>query len=230
MNYLNTLSEQSQTQLNQNKALSSNSLNLKINFIDGTDNRLNTELFIKSGFDKAFNADIKNFLPILIQMGDHQPRAALGLRSARAPLFIEQYLAKPIEKIINPESNPNRFEIAELGNLYSSNRRFTIPLFMTMSVGLFLAGFKYLCFSGTDKVRALLAKEQVSFKEIKDAEQNTLQPSQDNWGDYYQHQPKVCVINLVDVMNLLEGNIAHQQKMNKLAPHINQLAVELKKL
>jgi len=230
MNYLNTLSEHAQTQLNQNKAQSSNSLNLKINFIDGTDNRINTELFIKSGFVKAFNANIINFLPVLIQMGDHLPRAALGLRSANSPLFIEQYLAKPIEHIINPETNPNRSEIAELGNLYSSNRRFTIPLFMTMSVGLFLAGFKYLCFSGTDKVRTLLTKEQVSFKEIKDAKQEILEPSQENWGDYYQHQPKVCVIELIDVMNLLEGNLAHQQKINELAPHISQLALELKKL
>jgi hypothetical protein len=230
MNRANLSSSQNLKMFGAQNSKSTSALKMQMCFGDATAARQKIESFISEGFTKAFSAKVSSFLPLLIQVGDHKARAALGLRSATSPLFIEQYLTKPIDLAIDDQQHINRGQIAELGNLYSSNRRFTLTLFMTMSVALFLADFQYLCFSGTDKVRDLLTRVNVNFDEIGDAQQADLTPCKDAWGDYYLHQPKVCVVKLLDVMTMLESNSAHQLQMNALSSQITVLAQELKKL
>ncbi|SFB97082.1 thermostable hemolysin [Pseudoalteromonas denitrificans] len=205
-------------------------VNLNMCFDDNSELRAQLQSFITEGFEKAFDAHVSSFLPLLIQLGDSKPRATLGLRSARSALFIEQYLNAPIEKLILSSKPVLRNEIAELGNLYSSNRRFTVPLFMTMAVSLFLADFKYLTFSGTDQVRTLLTKLDVSFVELKDAKQDALKEGMNDWGDYYLHAPKICVLKLSNIMALINSKPEHQKQMAELAFEISALTKELKKL
>lgn len=187
--------------------------------------RQSVEQFIAQGFHKAYGASINHFLTLLVHFGQMEQGAALGLSSANTPLFIEQYLPRPIEQYL-PEV-VGRAQIAELGNLYSNARHVTVPLFMISAVSLHRRGFRYLSFCGTAQVRAILAKYAVPFTVIAHAHSMALGEQAALWGTYYQNQPQICVLDLNDVMHLIETHPFHLKIMTKLANEITQLCQEL---
>ncbi|GAA0368730.1 thermostable hemolysin [Bowmanella denitrificans] len=159
------------------------------------------EAFIHQGFAKAYGADIHHFMPMLLAIKGQQYQAALGLRSGRSPLFIQQYLSSDLLDCLAQKgiyTQPER--VAEVGNLYGLSRRYTLPLFMAMAVGLYLNHYTHLLFCGTHHLIALLAKEGVKLTYLTDAYSARLAPSNDDWGSYYQTQPQVMALDLNDAM------------------------------
>ncbi|AQP98694.1 thermostable hemolysin [Pseudoalteromonas aliena] len=157
---------------------------------------------VKEGFLVAYNATLTSFMPLLSQYTTCEGKCTLGLRQATEPLFIEQYLAEPIEHFL-PE-HTLRDKIFELGNLCSTHRKATLGHFIVVNEALQSVGAKYLVFCATKKVRALLRLLGVNCTEIAVANSFVVEHPL-NWGSYYANQPTVCVVSLEQ---------AHQQVLN----------------
>lgn len=166
------------------------------------------EAFIKAGFTKCYDANLKTFLPLLLGIKTRQLRAAVGVRRANKPLFIEQYLSTSIsEKLAENGIQVERLQIAEMGNLYSQSPRFTLPLIMTVVMGLYLTDVRYLAFSGTQKIRQLLNEMGFPMTHLGPAKSSCVDPSNAEWGRYYEHDPEVMVLDIEQSIK-----VAYQRK------------------
>jgi hypothetical protein len=67
---------------------------------------------------------------------------------------------------------------------------------MVTAVSLFYLNYKYLVFSGTEKVIKLIDNTRVSNTLIGKAVHNTIEVSTDDWGSYYSTNPKIIAISL----------------------------------
>jgi len=157
---------------------------------------------VKEGFLVAYNATLTSFMPLLCQYTTNEGQCTLGLRQATSPLFIEQYLASPVEDFLNESISRNK--IFELGNLCSTNRRATLAHFIIVNEALQSVGAKHLVFCATNKVRALLRLLGVMCTEIALASSFVVENPL-KWGSYYANQPTVCIASLEQ---------AHQQVLN----------------
>ena len=155
------------------------------------------EAFIKAGFSKCYDANLSTFLPLLLGIKTKQLRAAVGVRRADVPLFIEQYLPTSITQALAQVGiSTTRHQIAEMGNLYSQSPRFTLPLIMTVVMGLYLTDVRHLVFSGTEKVRQLLTAMGFPMTYLAPASPDCIAQSLSEWGSYYDNEPEVMVLDI----------------------------------
>lgn len=153
--------------------------------------------FVKAGFSKCYDANLQTFLPLLLGIKTKQLRAAVGVRRADEPLFIEQYLPTSITQALAKVGiQATRRQIAEMGNLYSQSPRFTLPLIMTVVMGLYLTDVRHLVFSGTQKVRQLLTTMGFPMTYLAPALPECLEQSPLEWGSYYDNEPDVMVLDI----------------------------------
>lgn len=200
-------------------------------FSKGDLSRKDVECFISKGFAKTYSAKVSITMPWLLTIKDEKYKAALGIRSAKHSLFIEQYLSEPIEKIIernNTDSVINRDDIAEIGHLYSNGKRFTLPLLLVTAVSLFCNDYKYMVFSGTEHVLKLIEKTGVNCSFIAEATKEKLTSPQDNWGTYYETNPKVVFISLIEVMTLINNHPSYSAMFEALNKKIAGTTLRLK--
>jgi len=205
----------------------SNSFDMDV-FSKNCAGRLAAEQFIKQGFKKTYSANISISMSQVLTVKTGHFKAALGIRSANSPLFIEQYLPCPIEKssaLVN--ENIPRERIVEIGCLYSNANRFTIPLFLVTAVSLFYQGYSHLVFSGTDKVLNITSKAGVDFTHLCDANQSLLNPSDDDWGSYYETQPKVVLVTLSNVIKAINKQPRYQKLFDSLEIKVAQVCNKL---
>lgn len=161
------------------------------------DTRNELEGFIRQGFAKCYDAQVNTFLPLLLGIKTKQLRAAVGVRRASSPLFIEQYLSTSITQALAEKGiEAERSQIAEMGNLYSQSHRFTLPLIMTVVMGLYLTDVRHLVFSGTDKVRQLLTALGFPMHHLAQACPDHLADDASDWGSYYANQPQVMSLDI----------------------------------
>ncbi|WP_414828873.1 thermostable hemolysin [Alteromonas sp. H39] len=173
----------------------------------GTRYRNTLEAFIHEGFSKAYGAQVRDFLPVLVGVGRGKPEAALGIRKGTSPLFVEQYLSAPLETVLEQHAlSVPRKHIAEIGNLYSASPRFTIPLLLATAMAMCEQGVAVLVFSATDKLRQLLSKNGVKLSVLAKADPSRLAPSQSQWGRYYDSQPQVVAFSLEETFALFAKN------------------------
>lgn len=195
----------------------------------GDKSRGAVEQFIKQGFAKAYGANIAVNAPWLLAIKEGKYKAALGIRSALSPLFVEQYLQGAIENYVSEQGClVARAEIAEIGNLYSNAKRFTLPLFLVAAVSLFCNNYRYMVFSGTSHVLNLMNKIGVEHRYIADADPRKLAASNDDWGTYYDTQPKVVSVSLASVMRVIESNTFYLALFTQLSDRISKTTSRLK--
>ncbi|TDO98711.1 thermostable hemolysin [Marinomonas balearica] len=182
--------------------------------------RQELERFISDGFNKCYEANVESFLPLLFGIKTKQLRAAVGVRRATEPLFLEQYLKSDVITTLRQLGMPaDEYQIAELGNLYSRSHRFTLPLIMTVVMGLYLKDVRYLVFSATEKVRELLSGFGFPMTYLADADPMRLTERPNEWGSYYEQLPKVMALDveasvfiahqtpeLCDVLSIVHGH------------------------
>jgi hypothetical protein len=195
----------------------------------GSKKRSEIEQFIRQGFLKSYQAKVSVNMPHLLALCNGSYKAALGIRSGQDTLFIEQYLTSAIEQqSVFVKNNIDRKNIVEIGHLFSNNQRFTIPLFMITAVSLFYMNYKYMVFSGTEKVVNIIAKSGVHCTDLCNAQQNKIQASTDEWGSYYATKPKVIAVSLSDVIALIGKNPTYQAMFQSLDKQIAQTCQQLR--
>ncbi|KGJ93986.1 thermostable hemolysin [Colwellia psychrerythraea] len=195
----------------------------------GSEHRNEIEAFIKQGFAKTYDAKISISTPYLLALSNGSFKAALGIRTGRDDLFLEQYLSGPIEQqAIFIDNKIERQEIVEFSHLFSNAKRFTIPLFMVTAVSLFCRNHKYLVFSGTEKVIKLLDNAGVPTTFIGNADHTKISTSTDDWGNYYSTNPKIMAVSLLEVMSVISEHPLYTRMFQSLDSQIAKICRQLR--
>ncbi|MCC2617084.1 thermostable hemolysin [Aestuariibacter halophilus] len=166
------------------------------------------ETFVKQGFARHYNADIHHFLPVMVFAQGHAIQAALGVRSARQGLFVEQYMPDNVEQTLAQHGIDAQAEqVAEIGNLHSRSSAYTLPLLLVTGMALHQAGIEHLVFCATPKVARLLERRGLSLVRLCPADPRKLLPSDDHWGSYYDSNPQVIALDLAQVKRTIDHSL-----------------------
>jgi len=163
--------------------------------------RQETEQFIRQAYRRIFGAELNSFYRSIITLHDNQERivGAVGARHAMGQvLFTEQYLMQPAQKLISEQSGQliTRDRVVELGNLSVVRPALTYP-FISM-IGRWLQGYSvdWLLFCLTGSLRRLFSRSGIPMLDLGSADRSFLHPTSDNWGSYYNCDPRVMAAPL----------------------------------
>lgn len=173
---------------------------------DASSLRSEAEEFIANRFFERYNARLQHFLPsLLASIQSGEINAALGFQlAASQSLFLEQYLDKPIERLVSEHRGQLlREDIVEIGNLAASFQAGSPLLFIVVAAILEAAGFRYVVFTATSEVRKLLKKLQLVTDVMGLADPALLPDKGQSWGSYYQYQPVILGGSLSDAVKHL---------------------------
>lgn len=153
------------------------------------------ESFIRQVFHQAYGAQIHTFYPSLIGINrpDSSFAAVAGIRAASESLFAEQYLDRPIERLLAERGHlVRRQAIVEVGNLAPASAGQARWLIATMTAYLHAAGFSWVVFTAVPALHNAFLRMGLPLTALADADRSRLDPElQDNWGRYYDGRPRV---------------------------------------
>lgn len=163
--------------------------------------RLETQAFIAQGYRRAFGARLQSFYPSLIVLSrsDEQLCGAVAARYAEGQtLFIEQYLDHPVEReIARMATKPvSRSSVVEIGSLCVTRPAMTYPFISMIGSWLQAYGVEWLVFSLTRTLQRLFQRAEVDMFDLGPANAHRLSSSDNDWGSYYDHDPRVMAARL----------------------------------
>ena len=164
--------------------------------------RASLEARVRSGFGMHFDACIEGFMPRFAHY--RHTSGATGVigirRAADEPLFLENYLSVPVETVIEEVTGAliARDRIAEVGQFVVDDRDIVPSFFRDLVPFLVRNDFDWVCFTGTDRIRALLARIGFHGLPLARAEETRVRHSGDRWGRYYDFDPVVILGKLDD--------------------------------
>jgi hypothetical protein len=156
------------------------------------------ERFVRTVFSEHHGACVQSFMPTMLVMRNDSGRicSVVGFRAAaEESLFLERYLAVPIERAIasNVGHEVSRSQIVEVGNLSGVNCRAALRLVLALPRLLLERGQRWIAFTATSNVRKMLGLYGAPLIELATADASRLGGSADEWGRYYQTDPRVMV-------------------------------------
>lgn len=159
------------------------------------------ESFIAGAFLAKHGARVREFLPELVGLQNRTGdlRAVAGYRSAGAgALFLEQYLAGPVELNLSAEAGcpVRRDAIVEVGNLAGGSCRYARHLVSLLPRYLLDRGYTWVVFTATGVVRDILSSVGARLVELAPADGSCLTGGPAAWGRYYQNDPRVMAGHL----------------------------------
>lgn len=171
--------------------------------------RAEVEDFIGRVFAQRFQARLTGFAPALVALHDAQGRitAAAGYRPADAgPLFLERYLAAPVEALLAPHAGgrPPRAGIVEVGHLAASQAGAGRRLIGLMGPHLAAQGFQWVVSTLTEELRQLFLRIGVAPLALGCADPEALGSEAASWGCYYEHRPVVLAGHLPQALKRLQ--------------------------
>jgi hypothetical protein len=156
--------------------------------------RPEVEDFIRRIYQQRFGASVRQFAPVLVSLRDADGiAAAAGYRhAAQAPLFLERYLAAPVETLLAQQAGAraSRDTIVEVGHLAavrSEGRR----LILMLGPHLAARGFEWVVSTLTEELRRLFLRIGVTPLALGRADPAALGDEAADWGSYYDHRPMV---------------------------------------
>ena len=171
--------------------------------------REEVEAFIRSIFKARFGAEIRNFAPCLVSLRDRSGdiTAAAGYRvAAESPLFLERYLAAPIEAVLSPhEPTLDRADVVEVGHLASLRPGRGIVLMSLLGMHLAAQNLRWVVGTATKELRQLFDRLGVAPVALGIAHPKMLGDEEAaHWGSYYDHGPEVLAGHLQRSLQRLE--------------------------
>lgn len=146
--------------------------------------------YITDVYRKSYNATMAVQYPKLACLKDRDGGllAAVGFRPATDnPLFLEQYLETPIEKLLRIP----RAQIVEIGNLASHSGGTSIFLFAALAAYLHHLGFNKAVVTATQFLEQRFKYLGLSPQRLAMADPNLLLQKGEDWGIYYDTRPYV---------------------------------------
>ena len=154
------------------------------------------EQFIARGYLRSHRACVRTFLPQLLALTDAAGdlHGAVGCRRAGdESLFLERYLDAPVEEVLSSRTGiaVERAEVVELGN-FACRTSAVARRFMSLLPRFLLAqGASWIVFTGTRAVRGLVAESGARLLELAAARPDRVAGTPDEWGRYYDTDPRV---------------------------------------
>ncbi|RYF33772.1 MAG: hypothetical protein EOO21_05470, partial [Comamonadaceae bacterium] len=124
--------------------------------------RADAEAFIRDVYRRRYGAEIREFMPVLVTFTDDTGIvAAAGYRDAGlSPLFLERYLAAPVETLLAGMHGeaPHRTTVVEVGHLASAGGGEGRQLIRHLGPHLAAAGFRWVVATITQELRSLFLR------------------------------------------------------------------------
>lgn len=194
--------------------------------------RAELEHYIAGQFAENYNAVVDHFLPHLLQLKCQRGAcAAVGIGSAQqGPLFLEQYLDRPIEQELSylTRTPVDRQSIIEIGNLVATQRGSSQLLFTVLTNVLHTAGFRWVVFTATQNVARIIAKSHFTPFTLCSADPARLPNGGAQWGSYYDTQPHVMAGDLEVTAQQSREHPLLRLLLEHYDSEISQLAEQLK--
>jgi hypothetical protein len=154
------------------------------------------EQFVREGFFRTHRACVQSFLPTLLTLTDLDGavQGVIGCRFAsEEPLFLERYLDAPIEQVLAARIGARvlRERVVEVGNLSCRSSRLAQELVGLLPPFLVGRGLVWIAFTATSSVRRILRHAGARTLELASAQRARAQGSGDDWGRYYDNDPRV---------------------------------------
>ena len=156
--------------------------------------RARVESYIHQRYQQRFGATLREWLPTLVSVQENgEILAAAGYRGADDALFLERYLAAPIEHYVRDQNAPvARSLIVEAGQFAAARPgggRLLVPL---LARHLHQQGFAWAVSTLTSELHHLFARMGLAHQAISAASADHLnEQERRNWGNYYAHAPHV---------------------------------------
>lgn len=169
----------------------------------GDPGRAEVEDFIRGVYAQRFGAELTAFAPVLVSLRDAQGlAAAVGYRPAvQGALFLERYLAGPVEGLLCPgQAAPPREAIVEVGHLAATRAGEGRRLIQAMAPLLAAQGFQWVVATFTEELRHLFVRLGIVPLALAAADPARLGADASRWGQYYQHQPVVLAGQLLPAL------------------------------
>lgn len=163
----------------------------------GARTREEVQRYIAGVFQISYGAQLNDFMPLLVSLREHgHLTSALGLRGAAGnTLFSEQYLDEPVEAHVQAVfgRQTRRERVLEMGNLVASNPGHAALLYTLVGCAMYQAGVDYLLFTANRAVRASLKRSGLASVPIAAADRRRLDATGEDWGSYYNGDPRVML-------------------------------------
>ena len=162
---------------------------------------------IKSKYAAAYGADpVVNYTDLFIAGPTGPVGAVCGYRRAsNGPLFLESYLAQPIEIALRQSFGRTvmRHDIIEIGNLAANNAPAMVALWSQAANDL-AHGAEIAVAVLTAPLRRMFARLGMTIYEIATANPAALGSEAARWGSYYAQDPIICAGLIADGQSKLD--------------------------
>lgn len=194
--------------------------------------RVVIESYIRERFAAVHKAEVNHFLPNIISLRCGETySAAVGLSPAsNGKLFVEQYLPRPVEEVISEKLGiaVARDQILEIGNLVSTWKGSSLLLFIVIGEVMERLGYRYVIFTGTREVKALLGRLRYSPVVLADADPAVLPDGGSSWGTYYNNQPQVMFGDNRAPMDAARKNPMYRATVAAISRSIDRICAEFR--
>jgi hypothetical protein len=173
----------------------------------GAPQRDRIEACIVDVYRGRYGARICHWAPTLVGLvGDGRILAAAGYRDASGPLFLERYLAAPVEAVIAARAGARvtRREIVEVGHFAASEAGEGKRLLPVLARHLSQCGYRWVVSTATRELRVLLAHLGMRPLALARADPGPLGADAADWGSYYEHEPIVVAGDLRRSLPVIE--------------------------
>ena len=191
------------------------------------------EQYVFDQFLANHGAHVREFMPMLFTTacrGDYT--AAVGIRPALGhDLFLEQYLPETAEKAIGGLTGEcvDRQHIVEIGSLVATHGGASQLVYLIMAAVLQRAGFKWLMITATPQVQKAISRLGFDLYPLAYADPSVLDAdSLNDWGSYYESQPRIVVGNLSEAMTVLADRKIYSRLISYYQDRIETLAIMIK--
>ena len=155
------------------------------------------EEWVKRTYLMAYRARLKSFYPWMLTVTDAfgQLLSVAGFRpAAMGPLFSEHYLDQPVEKL----TGTPREKIVEVGNLAPASPGQARAMITMVTCFLHGAGFQQVVFTAVPRLYNAFRRLGLEPTELAPALPERLPEGAENWGTYYQANPRVFCGNIAN--------------------------------
>jgi hypothetical protein len=174
----------------------------------GAPQRDRLEAYIADVYHAHYGARISQWAPVLVGLASEgRILAAAGYRDAAEPLFLEHYLAAPIEAVIAERTGARvaRGEIVEVGHLAAGHPGAGRRLLPMLARHLARLGYRWVVSTATRELRALLAHLGMRPLALARADPGQLGADAADWGCYYDHEPVIVAGDLLRSLAVIDG-------------------------
>jgi hypothetical protein len=178
---------------------------------DGETGRDELERYVRDAFARGHGANVRSFMPTLLGFRDRSGalRGVAGVRgAAQGPLYLERYLGCPVEQALGTVAwmkgvgTVTRGEIAEVGNLAGANCRAAVRMVAHVPAWLTRRRYTWIVFTATSVLRQILVGFGAPLVELARADGACAATGPDEWGRYYESDPRVFAGYLPDADGL----------------------------